>query len=95
MPDSGHLPWRSLKILRSAVADVPYTGDRFASIWQQKMKSAVAQGVLKDRFTDHDLRAKSGSETDIEHAERLLAHNDRKTTHRQYRRKSEKVKPLR
>jgi len=73
----------------------PYTVTGFSSIWQRKMKAAIEQGVIKERFTDHDLRAKSASDTDIEHATRLLAHLDRKTTQRYYRRKAEKVRPLR
>lgn len=73
----------------------PYTVTGFSSIWQRKMKAAIEQGVIRERFTDHDLRAKSASDTDIEHATRLLAHLDRKTTQQHYRRKAEKVRPLR
>ena len=72
----------------------PYTSSGFSSIWQRKMKAALDSGMLRERFTDHDLRSKSASDTDIEHATRLLAHLDQKTTHRHYRRKPEKVKPL-
>lgn len=73
----------------------PYTTDGFSSIWQRKMKAAIEQGILKERFTDHDLRAKSGSDTDIDHAVKLLTHLDRKTTQRHYQRKPQKVRPLR
>ena len=72
----------------------PYTVDGFTSIWQRKMKAAFEKGILKERFTDHDLRAKSGSDTELEHAEKLLAHLDRKTTRRHYRRKPQKVRPI-
>lgn len=71
-----------------------YSSDGFRSIWQRKMKAAIEKGILKERFRDHDLRAKTGSDTDLEHASSLLAHLDRKTTERHYRRKPTKVTPL-
>ena len=47
----------------------------FSSIWQRKMKSALVEGVLKERFTDHDLRRKTASDLDdLEHAKKLLGH---------------------
>ena len=58
------------------------------------MCKALEKGVLSERFTDHDIRAKTGSDTDIDHAASLLAHLDAKTTQRHYRRKAEKVVPL-
>ena len=72
----------------------PYTVSGFASIWQRKMKAAFEQGVIAERFTDHDLRAKSGSDTNFEHASTLLAHLDVRTTKRHYRRKVPVVRPL-
>ena len=72
----------------------PYTADGFRSIWQRKMRKAHQIGVLSERFTDHDIRAKTGSDADPDHASRLLAHTDPKTTQRHYRRKAETVKPL-
>ncbi len=72
----------------------PYTVSGFSSIWQRKMRAAIDQGVIKERFTDHDLRAKSGSDTDLEHASTLLAHLDARTTKRHYRRKVPVVRPL-
>ena len=42
----------------------------------------------------HDIRAKAASDTDKEHATKLLTHLDSKTTERIYRRKKEKIKPL-
>ena len=71
----------------------PYTGSGFRSIWQRKMRSALEQGVLTERFTEHDLRAKSASDTDPEHATRLLAHSSSKMTET-YLRKPERVSPL-
>lgn len=72
----------------------PYTVSGFTSIWQRKMNNAVAQGILKERFTDHDLRAKTASDTDLEHATKLLTHQDSRTTQRHYRRRPEKIRPL-
>ena len=63
----------------------PYTVSGFSSIWQRKMKSAVAMGVLKERFTDHDLRRKTASDLDDpERAQRLLGHANIGTTKRHY-----------
>ena len=73
----------------------PYTASGFSSIWQRKMKKALETGVLKERFTDHDLRAKTGSDAELEHATRLPAHLDAKVTRKHYRRKVPVVRPLR
>lgn len=72
----------------------PYTVEGLSSIWQRKMKQALNVGILRERFTDHDLRAKTGSDTELEHAAKLLAHLDAKTTQRHYRRKIPIVRPL-
>lgn len=72
----------------------PYTSDGFRAIWQRKMVKAIESGVLKERFRDHDLRGKTGSDTDLVHAQSLLAHLDSKTTERHYRLKTPVVKPL-
>ncbi len=72
----------------------PYAVSGFSSIWQRRMKAALEAGVLKERFTDHDLRAKSGSDTDLDHAASLLTHLDARTTQRHYRRKTPVVRPL-
>lgn len=71
-----------------------YTQDGFRAIWQRRMKKALETGVLKERFRDHDLRGKTGSDTDLEHAQSLLAHLDSKTTEQHYRRKTPVVRPL-
>ena len=72
----------------------PYSGSGFRSIWQRKMRSALSEGVLKERFTEHDIRAKSASDAERGHAAELMAHLDARTTDRIYRRKPEKVRPL-
>ncbi|MCZ6677814.1 MAG: tyrosine-type recombinase/integrase [Candidatus Poribacteria bacterium] len=73
----------------------PYTSNGFRSIWQRKMRSALETGILNDRFQSRDIRAKTGSDTDYQHAVELLAHEDGRITKRHYRRKPEKVRPLR
>lgn len=73
----------------------------FDSIWQRFMgrcleKDEHGKSVLKERFTEHDLRAKVGSDSEsLERAQKLLTHADAKLTQRVYRRKPEKVQPLR
>jgi integrase len=39
-----------------------YTGTGFGSIWQRAVDRAMKAGTLKERFSFHDLRAKSASE---------------------------------
>jgi len=73
----------------------PYTGNGFRSIWQRKMRSALETGILKERFRDHDIRAKAASDTDSRHAVELMTHQDGRITKKHYRRKPEKVRPLR
>lgn len=72
----------------------PYTGSGFRSIWQRRMKSALSSGVLKERFREHDIRAKSASDAKPDHACELLAHMDARTTETFYRRKPEIVLPM-
>ena len=73
---------------------MPYTVSGFSSIWQRKMKAAVANGVFKERFTDHDIRRKTASDLDDpEHAKRLLGHSNVAVTLKYYRVKPEIVEP--
>lgn len=72
----------------------PYSDSGFSSIWQRKMRKAIKDGIINERFRDHDIRAKTGSDTDLQHASELLAHADKKITERHYRRKEQKVRPL-
>jgi integrase len=66
----------------------------FASVWQRSMKKALELTKLEESFTEHDLRAKVGSdvESDID-AQRLLAHSDAATTRKHYRRRGSEVTP--
>ncbi|MCP5345355.1 MAG: tyrosine-type recombinase/integrase [Gammaproteobacteria bacterium] len=69
------------------------TANGFDSIWQRFMAKAIDQTGLVERFTEHDLRAKVGSEAEPGHARQLLGHASDVTTNRIYRRKPEIVKP--
>ncbi|WP_246179467.1 tyrosine-type recombinase/integrase [Pandoraea aquatica] len=66
------------------------------SMWQGFMRRVLAETKLTNRFTEHDLRAKCASDAEsLTHAQTLLAHADSRLTARVYRRKPERVKPLR
>lgn len=72
-----------------------YTPDGFSTNWQRQMNKALEKGVLTDRFTEHDIRAKAGSDSEsIEAARDLLTHDSTSTTQQSYRRKAAVVKPL-
>ena len=65
------------------------------SMWRNFVDRVMEETDIKDRFTEHDLRAKCASDAEtLEHAQQLLAHADSRTTKRVYRRKAERVKPL-
>jgi integrase len=50
---------------------------------------------MTDPFTEHDIRAKSGSDAEsVEEARKLLGHADSQVTEQHYRRKPVRVKPL-
>lgn len=72
----------------------PYTVNGFSAIWKRKMRKALEEGIIAERFTEHDIRAKTGSDAKKEHATELLAHSDAATTERSYRRKAAVVTPL-
>ena len=66
------------------------------SMWQRFMDRVLTETKVQERFTEHDLRAKCASDAgSLEHARALLAHADSRLTERVYRRKPERVKPLR
>ncbi len=81
--------------LFSTRSGAPYSRDGFKSIWQRKMNTALERRILAMRFTEHDLRRKTGSDTTLEHARQLLGHADARVTQRIYRAKPESVRPLR
>jgi integrase len=66
------------------------------SMWARFMTRVLKENRVTERFTEHDLRAKVGSDSEsLERARQLLGHADAKITERVYRRKPEVVRPLR
>ncbi len=69
----------------------PYTTSGLRSLWRTARAKA---GVPDVRL--HDLRGKAGSDVETQgDAQRLLGHADGKVTARHYRRKPDRVKPVR
>ncbi|MFD2271778.1 hypothetical protein ACFS07_13095 [Undibacterium arcticum] len=72
------------------------TASGWDSVWQRFMVRVLEETKVVEVFTEHDLRAKCASDAEtLEHARSLLAHADSRVTDRIYRRKPERVKPLR
>lgn len=70
------------------------TAKRFNDMWQNFMERVLKDTKVTERFTEHDLRAKVGSDAEsLERARQLLAHADSRMTERVYRRKPERIKP--
>lgn len=66
----------------------------FQSIWQRSMKKALEKTTLEFSFTEHDLRAKVGSDQDsLAEAQKLLNHTNPATTRKSYRREGATVTP--
>lgn len=67
----------------------------FDSCWQRFMGRLIAETDLKKRFTEHDIRAKAGSDAGSDaDAQKLLTHENVGMTRRAYRRRAEVVTPL-
>lgn len=65
------------------------------SMWQRFMKRVLKESKVTRPFTEHDIRAKVASDApSLEHARKLLAHADSRTTNRVYKRNAERVIPL-
>jgi integrase len=76
--------------------EVKETASGWDSMWQRFMERVLKETKVEQRFTEHDMRAKCASDAEtLAHAQSLLAHADARTTQRIYRRKAERVKPLR
>lgn len=68
------------------------TASGWDSMWQRFMERVLKETKVTERFTEHDLRAKVGSDAaSLEKARALLQHADSSTTLRIYRRKPERV----
>lgn len=65
------------------------------SMWRGFVQRVLAETEVKERFTEHDIRAKCGSDAEsLEHARQLLSHANSTITQRAYRRRPELVKPI-
>lgn len=70
------------------------TASSFGTLWHNAMKRVLKETKVTERFTEHDLRAKVGSDAEsLERARQLLTHADSKITERVYRRKPERIAP--
>lgn len=66
----------------------------FDSIWGRFVDRVLAETKVRERFTEHDLRAKVGSDAEsLERARALLQHVDSRVTAKVYRRAPERVLP--
>lgn len=84
------------KLGKCYVSEATGKAEGWESMWQRFMERILDETKVEERFTEHDLRAKAASDAgSIEHARALLSHADSKITERVYRRKPERVKPLR
>jgi len=73
---------------------LPYTASGWRAIFYRLMREALKQGVLKESFCEHDIRAKAGSDYEsLEEASKFLAHLNVATTAKHYRRKPEVIQP--
>lgn len=71
------------------------TSNGWESMWQRFMERVLKETKVQEKFTEHDLRAKCASDAaTLEHARALLSHADSRTTETIYRRKPERVQPL-
>jgi integrase len=89
-------PWLFCKTDGDCYIDATGRASGWDSMWQRYMTRVLKETKLTERFTEHDLRAKCGSDAEsLERARQLLGHADAKITERVYRRKPEMVRPLR
>jgi integrase len=74
--------------------NTPLTNQGFKSQWARSQAKFAAAGHT--RFWEHDIRAKTGSDSKSDQAaQELLGHDQASTTKRHYRRGISKVSPLR
>lgn len=65
------------------------------SMWRGFITRVLKETQVKIPFTEHDLRAKCASDApSLEHAKALLSHADSRITDRVYRRRPERVTPI-
>lgn len=76
---------------------LPYTASGFKSAWQRLQRHALSTGVISERFTFHDVRAKHATDKDELGFNAMLdlGHMDYATTKRYIRsRRGRKIVPL-
>jgi len=71
-----------------------YTSDGFRTIGDRLMRGAAETEAISERFTFHDIRAKSLSDDTAAAAAIRSGHSDPKVTNTIYRRKPTRAKPL-
>lgn len=69
----------------------PYSESGIQTAWQKHIRKCHETGLIEERFTFHDIRAKAGSDAKDG---RLLGHMDPRTLRRIYMRKAERVAPV-
>lgn len=80
---------------KSYMSENTGTASGWQSVWQRFMERVLTETKVKERFTEHDLRAKAGSDSATkERAQELLMHDSVATTIRAYRRKPVRIRPL-
>lgn len=63
--------------------------------WYDTMRKALEKTGLEQNFTQHDLRAKVGSDADSDtRAQELLGHTSTAVTRQHYRRKAKAIRPV-
>lgn len=67
------------------------TTSGFDTMWQRHMRAAIANKVITERFTEHDIRSKAVEDFDLHTASRYLRHVNPSTTSKHYRVKPEKL----
>lgn len=75
----------------------PYSESGFKALWQRLARSALDQGVLEERFTFHDIRAKSATDAEQQglDPQRLLGHTSRNQTETYLRsRRAIRIQPV-
>jgi integrase len=72
----------------------PYTSDGFRTMWDRLMRKSFDTKVIAERFTFHDIRAKSLSDDSASAATIRSGHSDPKVTNTIYRRKPTRARPL-
>jgi integrase len=70
------------------------TASSWGSLWENFMERVLNETKVTERFTEHDMRAKVGSDAEsLERAQQLLGHADPRMTQKVYRRRPERIDP--